>query len=188
MSHRVRNVLGYHGNELGRYQLLGGFAEQWRQLVNPNFWHLMNVRFVLTDAEDLGVAGFNRVVGPVQNAYGTTVYLYQLSENYPAAFVDSCHREGDRRGDAGHRAGPALRCHSRRAVRYRCNGEGCAAHVAACPFAREGPNDALRSRRDRRRAGPARRRRRSHSSSARTTTLAGRLPSTGSLRPLVAPT
>ena len=87
MAHRVRTVLGYHGNELGRFQQLGGQAERWRQLANPNFWRLMNIKWVLTDAENLGVPGLNRVVGPVKNAYGTTVYLYQMSDENPAAWV-----------------------------------------------------------------------------------------------------
>ena len=87
MALRVRNVLGYHGNELGRYQVLGGFTEGWRQIANPNFWHLMNVRWVLTDAEDLGVAGLTKVVGPVRNAYGTMVYLHEITEENPAAWV-----------------------------------------------------------------------------------------------------
>ena len=87
MAHHVRTVLGYHGNELGRYQQLGGHAEGWRQIANPNFWHLMNVRYVLTDAEDLGIPSMTRVVGPVKNAYGTDVYLFQMTEENPAAWV-----------------------------------------------------------------------------------------------------
>jgi hypothetical protein len=87
MDHRIRNVLGYHGNELGRFQQLGGGAPQYPMIANPNFWHLMNVRYILTDAEDLGIPGLNRVVGPVQNAYGSTVFLYQLTDTFPAAFV-----------------------------------------------------------------------------------------------------
>jgi hypothetical protein len=87
MTHRVRQVLGYHGNELGRYQLLGGWGEGWRNIVNPNFWHLLNVRYFLTDAEDLGVPSLKRVVGPVTNAYGTTVYLFETEEENPAAWV-----------------------------------------------------------------------------------------------------
>jgi hypothetical protein len=87
MGHRVRTVLGYHGNELGRYQVLGGFAQGWNQIANPNFWQLMNVRWILTDAESLGVPGLNRVVGPVRNSYGTTVYLYELADPHPAAWV-----------------------------------------------------------------------------------------------------
>jgi len=87
MAHQVRTVLGYHGNELGRYQQLGGHAEGWRQIANPNFWHLMNVRYVLTDAADLGIPSMTRVVGPVKNAYGTDVYLFQMTEDNPAAWV-----------------------------------------------------------------------------------------------------
>jgi hypothetical protein len=84
MTHRVRAVLGYHGNELGRYQQLA-FPEG--NIANPNFWRLMNVRWVLTDAENLGVPGLNRVVGPVKNAYGTTVYLYEMTDDNPAVWV-----------------------------------------------------------------------------------------------------
>jgi len=84
MTHRIRNVSGYHGNELGRFQRLGGVPGA---IANPNFWHLMNVRYILTDAEDLGVPGLNRVVGPVRNAYGTTVYLFQMADEIPAAWV-----------------------------------------------------------------------------------------------------
>jgi hypothetical protein len=84
MIHRVRTVLGYHGNELGRYQQL---AYAQGVIANPNFWHLMNVKFVLTDAESLGVAGIERVVGPVTNAYGTTVYLHHITADHPAAWI-----------------------------------------------------------------------------------------------------
>lgn len=86
MSHGVRTVLGYHGNELGRFQQLGGHPD-WRQLANPNFWHLMNIRYVLTDAESLAVPGLTRVVGPVRNAYGTTVFLYRMTDDNPVAWV-----------------------------------------------------------------------------------------------------
>jgi hypothetical protein len=85
MAHGVRNVLGYHGNELGRYQQLVG--PRLEQLGNPNFWHLMNVKYVLTDAESLNVGGLKRVVGPVRNAYGTTTYLYEIAEENPPAWV-----------------------------------------------------------------------------------------------------
>jgi hypothetical protein len=87
MSHRIRTVLGYHGNELGNYQRLGGHADRWSSIVNPNFWHLMNVKYVLTDAEDLRVPGLNRVVGPVLNAYGTSVSLFEMADSNPGAWV-----------------------------------------------------------------------------------------------------
>lgn len=84
MTHRVRSVLGYHGNELGRYQQL---AYTQGAIANPNFWHLLNVQYILSDAEDLGVSGITKVVGPVKNAFGTTVYLHKMAEEYPAAWV-----------------------------------------------------------------------------------------------------
>jgi len=87
MTHRIRTVLGYHGNELGRYRRLGGFDQGWNQIVNPNFWALENVRYILTDSEDLGVPSLKRVVGPVQDAYGTTIYLFELPDANPAAWV-----------------------------------------------------------------------------------------------------
>src|SRR6185503_18560941 len=87
MAHRVRTVLGYHGNELGRYQVLGGFTEQWRQIGNPNFWQLMNVRWILTAEDSLGIPGLKRVVGPVRDAYGINVSLYEIANDHPAAWV-----------------------------------------------------------------------------------------------------
>lgn len=86
MSHRVRNVLGYHGNELGRYQELGGGAPQYPRIGNPNYWDLMNVRYVLAP-ESLNVTGLKQVMGPVSNAYGSTTFLYQVTEENPAAWV-----------------------------------------------------------------------------------------------------
>lgn len=87
MAHRVRNVLGYHGNELGRFQMLGGHAEGWNQIANPNFWDLMNIRYILSDAESLSVPGLTHVLGPVRNAYGTNVHLYEMTEENPVAWV-----------------------------------------------------------------------------------------------------
>lgn len=88
MIHGIRHVDGYHGNELGRYQQLSGWDGQFsRNLVNPNFWDLANLQFILTDDDDIGVPAMRRVVGPVRNAYGTTVYLFETTEKNPAAWV-----------------------------------------------------------------------------------------------------
>ena len=117
----------------------------------------MNVRYVLTDAEDLGVSGLNRVVGPVQNAFGTTVYLFQPSENYPAAFVAPAIVKATDEEMLGTVLDPRFDVTRAALFDTAVNGEGRAAHVTAGTFAGEGANDSLRSRRDRRRAGPARR-------------------------------
>ena len=81
MVHRIRNVTGYHGNEIGRYRAF------LSEMGNPNFLRLANIKYLLTSADDVQIPGLKKVVGPVQNAYGTTVYLYQFAEENPAAWV-----------------------------------------------------------------------------------------------------
>ncbi len=82
----VRNALGYHGNELGRYQILVGEDEGYRPvLTNPNIWALLNIGYMYTDLPDLPFG--DRVVGPVRNAAGSEVYLYDLPGEQPAAWV-----------------------------------------------------------------------------------------------------
>ncbi len=87
MSHRVRNVLGYHGNELARYDRLAGKERGFDQLGNPNFWKLANARFILTNVDTLLIPGLTRVAGPARSAAGTTVYLYDLPGEQPFAWV-----------------------------------------------------------------------------------------------------
>lgn len=91
MSHEVRNVLGYHGNELGRYQELVGYAyggeAMYQQIANPNLWRLLNLRFFLTDVSESPFEGAERVAGPARNAAGTMTYLYRLPADNPLAWV-----------------------------------------------------------------------------------------------------
>jgi len=87
MVHGVRGVLGYHGNELGRYDVLTGKAEGYRQLGNPNLWQLLNVRFILTNVPEPPLDGVQKLVGPVKDAAGATVYLYSVPGENPAAWV-----------------------------------------------------------------------------------------------------
>lgn len=87
MSHHVRNVLGYHGNELARYDQLGGKERGFDQIGNPNFWELTNSQFILTNVDSLPLEGATRVVGPTRTAAGTTVYLYRLPGEQPFAWV-----------------------------------------------------------------------------------------------------
>jgi hypothetical protein len=88
MIHQIRYTLGYHGNELGRYRLLDGYAEGYRTAYgNPNFWELTNTQYLLTDLDSIPLPGIRRVVGPVKNAAGSTVYLYRLPGEQPFAWV-----------------------------------------------------------------------------------------------------
>jgi hypothetical protein len=81
MLHEVRNVMGYHGNEIGRYRSL------IPELGNPNVLQLLNVRYLLTNVAEVQIPGLQRVAGPAKNAAGTTVYLYAFDEEKPAAWV-----------------------------------------------------------------------------------------------------
>ncbi len=87
MHHGIRGVLGYHGNELGRYQELYGKSEGFESIANPNFWALTNARFFYTNTPGLPFQGAKLAAGPVRNAAGTMTYLYELPGDHPAAWV-----------------------------------------------------------------------------------------------------
>lgn len=93
--HRVRAVTGHQGNEFQRWVELAGakspvpgpnlFKREFRRLTNTRFW--------LTDAElppehpQLPGMRLIRRVGPVRSAVGNEVWLYELDERNPAAWV-----------------------------------------------------------------------------------------------------
>ena len=87
MVHRIRSVLGYHGNQLGRYNRLLGLDEDGRQIGNPNLWALTNARFWLTNSDSLPIPGARRVAGPARNAAGTMVSLFELPGENPFAWL-----------------------------------------------------------------------------------------------------
>ena len=88
MGHRVRiSAVGYHGNELGRYQQLDGEERGYDQIGNPSFWALTNTDYILVNTDTLPIAGATRVIGPVMNAAGTNVTLFKLPGEHPFAWV-----------------------------------------------------------------------------------------------------
>ena len=88
MGHRVRiSAVGYHGNELGRYQQLNGEERGYDQIGNPSFWALTNTDYILVNTDTLPIAGATRVIGPVMNAAGTNVTLFKLPGEHPFAWV-----------------------------------------------------------------------------------------------------
>ncbi|MEO8578331.1 MAG: YfhO family protein, partial [Gemmatimonadales bacterium] len=89
MIHRVRTVLGYHGNQLGRYNTLLEKDAGFQQVFNPRMWELLNVRYLLTNSADVNryFRGAQWVIGPVKDAAGTDVYLYRLPGENPYAWV-----------------------------------------------------------------------------------------------------
>jgi hypothetical protein len=100
MVHRLRSVTGYHGNEVGRYQQL--LAAQ--NLLTPQFWRHENVHFLYTTIPDSLMpqvqaqlhwpSAPTKLIGPVRNAVGSTVYLYKLPGVNPAAWVASAVVKG----------------------------------------------------------------------------------------------
>lgn len=88
MTHRIRNMLGYHGNQLGRYNELTGASSDIRRAFSPNVLQLTNTRYLLTNVPELPfVPNLTLVRGPVRNAAGDTVYLYRLNAPNPYAWL-----------------------------------------------------------------------------------------------------
>ncbi|MEP6992297.1 MAG: YfhO family protein, partial [bacterium] len=88
MVHGIRSILGYHGNELGRYdklkelRLAGGAPVT----LSPSFWAHENARYLYTNRA-VADSGLKLLAGPVQNSAGSTVYLYRLPGDNPYAWV-----------------------------------------------------------------------------------------------------
>jgi hypothetical protein len=91
MVHGIRSVVGYHGNELGRYDLLTGWDQddfQWpRHLGNSNLRQLLNIRYLYTNTATSPISGAQLVAGPARNVAGNMTYLYRLPGDNPAAWV-----------------------------------------------------------------------------------------------------
>ena len=87
MHLKIRGVLGYHGNELGRYQQLYGKEQGFQSIANPNFWALTNAKYFYTNAAEIPFAGSKLVAGPVRNAAGTMTFLFRLPGEQPPAWV-----------------------------------------------------------------------------------------------------
>jgi hypothetical protein len=101
MVHRIRNVSGCHGNELGRYQQFGNYSDSspsydpTRFLSRAGARH-ENVRYLETNVADsligvltqqLKTEPMTRILGPIKTAAGSTVYLYRLAGDNPFAWV-----------------------------------------------------------------------------------------------------
>ena len=95
MVHRIRNVLGYHGNQLGRYYAAAGEATNdltgrntgGSRLFMPNVLALTNTKYFLTNVSALPFGNTTLAKGPVVNASGDTVYLYRLNADNPYSWV-----------------------------------------------------------------------------------------------------
>jgi hypothetical protein len=89
----VRQVGGYHGNELGRYQQLfaqsGLAAPRTMDDVMKGFamlGRLTNLRWFYTSVGDFPPP-FEKVLGPVRNGVGSETWLYRIPGDYQQAWV-----------------------------------------------------------------------------------------------------
>jgi hypothetical protein len=87
MSAGIPIVQGYQGNHIARYDLLTGEGTPPPQLGNPNFWRLGNVRYFLTDLDPFPLDSARKVIGPVTNAAGNQVFVYELPVETAYAWV-----------------------------------------------------------------------------------------------------
>lgn len=93
MLHRIRASTGHQGNELQRWVELAGTkspapptnfgSAQWRRLTNTRYW-LTTVELPADAMTQLRLA---KRVGPVRNALGSIVYVYEFQEDNPPAWV-----------------------------------------------------------------------------------------------------
>lgn len=87
MTHRVRNMWGYHGNQIGRYNQLTGYPSGERTL-QPNVLSLTNIQYFLTDVPELPFIGNTTLAkGPVIDVSGDTLYLFRLNGDNPYSWV-----------------------------------------------------------------------------------------------------
>jgi hypothetical protein len=88
MIHGIRSLTGYHGNELGRYRTLqeARLPSGASAVGTPMFWRHENARYLYTNSP-LGDTSVTRLLGPVTNSAGSTVYLYRLPGDNPYAWV-----------------------------------------------------------------------------------------------------
>jgi hypothetical protein len=98
MTHGLRLVGVYHGNELDMYdRLVGGDARESQAVLSPQFWRHENVRYLYTGANDSMVtqaatqfkwpAAPKLLAGPVRDAAGSMVFAYRLPGEMRPAWV-----------------------------------------------------------------------------------------------------
>lgn len=76
MAYRIPTLLGYHGNELRKFDALLGGKNDWPLQVSPAMWQLFAVRFLLLP-EPQPIPGYTQVLGPERTVLGQQGYLYE---------------------------------------------------------------------------------------------------------------
>jgi hypothetical protein len=100
MSHGLRLVGNYHGNELGMYDDVyaqGNLSpNQPYKILSPQFWRHEDVGYLYTGADDstvaeittmLKVPPLTKLVGPVLDAAGSSIFAYKLPAGNRIAWI-----------------------------------------------------------------------------------------------------
>jgi hypothetical protein len=82
MGAGVPQLLGYHGNELRRFDELMGEKNLWRNQVSAGLLQLFGVRYV-TLAQRMDIPGFHQVMGPAASTPGRSAVLYEADTAPP---------------------------------------------------------------------------------------------------------
>ncbi len=86
IGHKIRSVLGYHGNELHRYDELLGGKNQWPLALSPQLWRLLALRYILS-RDSIDVPGLVKVAGPVIDMWGEPAWVWRVPNATPWAWV-----------------------------------------------------------------------------------------------------
>ena len=86
IEHRIRNVLGYHGNELHTYDELLGGKGRWEHLGDPRMWRLLAVRYIVTD-QPISGSNLIPVVAGARTWLGDSAYVWRVPDPAPWATV-----------------------------------------------------------------------------------------------------
>ena len=86
IEHRIRNVLGYHGNEPHHYDELLGGKGQWSNLSDQRTWRLLGVRYLVVD-QAIEAPGFVPIAQNVRTWLGEPAWVYRVPNPTPWAWV-----------------------------------------------------------------------------------------------------
>ena len=86
IEHRIRSVLGYHGNEPHSYDEFLGGKGRWQHLGNPRAWNLLAVRYLITD-RPVESAGLVPIGSGVKTWLGDSAWVWRVPDPAPWAVV-----------------------------------------------------------------------------------------------------
>ncbi len=87
IEHGIRSVLGYHGNEIHRYDELLGGKNFWNRVGYQPLWRLLAVRYLMTNQPINAPPEFQRVAGPVTTWLGDSTWVWRVPNPAPWAWV-----------------------------------------------------------------------------------------------------